>query len=261
MERQINRSTPDEMSVTFLSEGYRLLGNLHLPREKAPVILFSHGLASSKDSEKWVALACRLYDEGYAVLRFSYRGCGLGEEWSEGTSEDTTLTSRVRDYEAALEFLRSSGKVDANRIGVIGSSLGVCTAIAAGSPLVKNYVFLATPPRMIATPEMKESFEKKGYFEFANSGDPIPFRITRALFDDFQKYNMFELIKRIQSPVLMVQGSKDQIPIKDVRRLYDGANEPRRLEIIEGGSHSFIDNPEHLAKVIDLTIDWFKRYL
>ncbi|MDI6807110.1 MAG: alpha/beta hydrolase [Candidatus Aenigmarchaeota archaeon] len=71
--------------VEFRSEGYKLIGNLHLPPyENTPPILLCHGLASSKDSEKWLTFACRLEDEGYAALRFNFRGCGWANEWSEG---------------------------------------------------------------------------------------------------------------------------------------------------------------------------------
>lgn len=250
-----------QYSVHFLSEGYKLVGNLHLPRKNAPVVVFCHGLASSKDSEKWLTLACKLYDEGFAALRFSFRGCGSGEEWSEGSFEHSTLTNRVKDYQAALAFLQVDGRVDINRLSVIGSSLGVCTALAGASPLVKAYVLLASPPKMMATPEMAQAFDEKGYFEWAEDDSPSKYRITRELFDDFQQYNMFELIKQIRSPILMIQGGKDQIPMKLVRQLYADANEPKRLEIIEGGSHSFADDPVHLAKVIELSTEWFKRWL
>ena len=250
-----------EEKVQFLSDGYKIIGNLHLPRKNAPAVVLCHGLASSKDSEKWLALTYRLYDEGSAVLRFSFRGCGLGDEWSEGASEDTTLTNRVKDYQAALDFLQASGRVDMSRVGVVGSSLGVCTALAGNDPRVKAYVFLATPPRMMPTPEMLKSFAEKGYFEYASGESPMVFRVTKALFDDFQQYDMFELIKKLRRPVLMIQGSKDEIPIKYVRELFNNASEPKRFELIEGGTHSFADDPAHLAKVIDLSAEWFKRYL
>ena len=102
-------------TVEFDSEGYRLIGNLHLPlNTNAPCTVLCHGLVSSKDSEKWLTFASRLEDEGVASLTFNFRGCGWGKEYSEGEFQDTTLTDRIKDYKAALDFLESTGRYTMN---------------------------------------------------------------------------------------------------------------------------------------------------
>ena len=109
-----------EEPVVIYSEGQKMLGDLSVPGEKeAPFVLLSHGLESSKDGSKWLVLAQRFSDIGFGTLRFSYRGCGEGQEKSEGEFEDTTLTGRVADYRAAVGFLRERG-IDTARLGVIG---------------------------------------------------------------------------------------------------------------------------------------------
>jgi len=248
-------------SVEFRSEGHKLIGDLHCPRENAPCVLLCHGIASSKDSEKWLTIAYNLENSGYSTFRFNFRGCGWGEEWSEGDFQDTTLTARIKDYKAALDFLESTRKkVDTNILGVIGSSFGGCTIIAANDPRVKSYVALATPVRFGATPEMLKSFKEKGYYEYPGSQEPRMSRIKEILYDDLELFDMAEAVKKIKNPLLIIHGSKDSIPVNDVVGLYENANEPKKLEIIEGGSHIFIDTG-HLGKVIDLSIGWFKNYL
>ena len=246
--------------VEFRSEGYKLIGNLHCPYENAPCVLLCHGIASSKDSEKWLTIACNLEDEGYAALRFNFRGCGWGDEWSQGDFQDTTLTSRIKDYKAALDFLVSTGKVDTNRLGVIGSSFGGCTIIAANDLRPKAYVALATPYKLGTSPVMLESFREKGYYEYPGAEEPRMSRIKETLYDDLESYDMAEAVKKIKHPLLIIHGSKDTIPISDARRLYENANEPKRLEIIEGGSHIFVDTG-HLDRIIGLSIGWFKKHL
>ena len=247
-------------TVAFYSEGYRLIGNLHCPYENAPCVLLCHGIASSKDSEKWLTFADGLENEGFAALRFSFRGCGWGDEWSEGDFQDTTLTSRIKDYKAALDFLESTGNVDTNRLGVAGSSFGGCTIIAANDPRPKCYVALATPYELGTTTEVLKSFREKGYYEFPGVVEPRMSRIKETLYDDFKSYDMGEAVKRIEHPLLIVHGSRDTIAVSDARRLYENASQPKRLEIIEGGSHTFVDTG-HLGTVIDLSIGWFKKYL
>ncbi len=251
---------PGVERVEFSSEGYKLIGNLHCPYENAPCVVLCDGIISSKDSQKWLTFACSLEDEGYAALRFNFRGCGWGEEWSEADFQNTTLTSRIQDYQAALDFLVSTGKVDTSRIGVVGSSFGGCTIIAANDPRPRTYVALATPCKLGATPAMLKSFREKGYYENPGAGEPRMSRTKETLYTDFKLYDMAEAVKKIKHPLLIIHGSKDAIPLGDVRRLYENANEPKRLEIIEGGSHTFVDSG-HLPKVIDLSIGWFKKYL
>jgi len=242
--------------VEFSSESYRLIGDLHWPCKNAPCILLCHGAVSNKDSEKWLTAACSLEDAGFAALRFNFRGCGRGDEWSEGDFQDTTLTTRIRDYKAALDFL--AGKV--NRLGVIGSSFGGCTIIAANDPRPRAYVALATPCKFEATPIMLKSFQEKGYYEYPEAEEPRMSKIRQTLYDDFEQYDMAEAVTKIKHPLLIIHGSKDAIPVSDARKLYENANQPKRLEIIEGGSHIFVDTG-HLGKVIDLCIEWFKKYL
>ena len=248
--------------VTFYSEKHKLIGELHLPTGKnAPCIVSCHGLASSKDSEKWLTFACRAEDEGYAVFRFNFRSCGWGDEWSEGNSEDTTLSNRIKDYKAALDFLENTGKVDLSRLGVIGSSLGGCTIIAANDHRPKVYVTLATPYRFPQpTHEMLKSFKEKGYYENPEVEEPRMSRIKQGLYDDFKRYDMGVAIKGIKSPILIIHGSKDLIPVSDAYALYEKANRPKRIEIIQGGSHRFVDTG-HLGRVTELAIRWFKKYL
>jgi len=55
-------------------------------------------------------------------------------------------------------------------------------------------------------------------------------------------------------PVLFVHGTRDAIVgVEHSRRLYAAASEPKRLEIIEGGSHAealFRDDPKRFLRVV-----------
>src|SRR4030042_4425793 len=90
--------------VSFVSEGLRISGVLHLPEKKdPPCVIASHGLLSSKDSEKYIALGEQISKEGLAMLRFDFRG--IGE--SEGSEEDNTISKKIADLSAAIDFIKS----------------------------------------------------------------------------------------------------------------------------------------------------------
>ena len=79
-------------------------------------MIASHGLLSSKDSEKYIALGERLSKEGIAMLRFDFRG--IGE--SEGRLEDDTISRRITDLGRGDRFyLDPSRSWKKNRTGGI----------------------------------------------------------------------------------------------------------------------------------------------
>ena len=239
-----------EQAVTFYTDQQRIVGTLHLPYRNAPCVITLHGLESSKDSGKWPQLATRLHREGFACLRFNFRGCGSGAERSEGAFEATSLTDRIADYHCALQFLADSGAVDMERLGVIGSSFGGMVAIAACDLRVTAMVCLATPYTLA------QLTKATGEYEELPSGR----RLHKRFYDDLQHYHLLEAVKSAP-PLLIVHGASDElVPAEQALELYEAAPEPKRLEIIEDADHVF-SRPEHVARAIELSVNWVKRYL
>ena len=80
-----------------------------------------------------------------AGLRFTHRGCGGdGEPKADGLMEETTLSGRITDFQAALGFLIGTD-IDQARIGAVGSSFGGMVVLAAQDPSVQALALLATP--------------------------------------------------------------------------------------------------------------------
>ncbi|MEM0049210.1 MAG: alpha/beta fold hydrolase [Candidatus Bathyarchaeia archaeon] len=241
-------------SIEFYVGGQKIRGNLHLPYTGAPCIIVLHGLDSHKDSTKWLNVALRLFKEGYACLRFNFRGCGEADEKSDGLFEDTNLTSRIEDYRAALKFLRDCGKVDVQRIGVIGSSFGGMVAIAAQERGIKALVTISTPYTIQSLGETKLECGEETYYLL-----PSGRRLKEGFYRDLRKYDLLKAV-RSAPPILIIHGSSDQlVPVDHAFRLFETAREPKRIEIIDGADHAFT-NPEHLNKAISLAIEWFKKH-
>lgn len=245
-----------EQSVVIYNQGRKIFANFHLPYEGTPCIVMSHGLESSKDGNKWPVLSARFYDAGFASLRFTYSGCGEGEEKSEGEFKDTTLIGRVTDYRAVVDFLHQTG-IDATRLGVIGSSFGGTVALVARDSRIKVMVALAAPISFSQpTREERRRIKEKGYFELESGR-----RLRIDFFDDSCQYNILGEVEKIHCPLFIVHGSLDKVVlVEHAYKLYSHANEPKRLEVIKGANHSF-DKPEHLERAISLSFEWFKTYL
>ena len=107
--------------ITFLSDGLALKGTLHLPpSDKPPIVIGLHGLYSSQESPKQIALARACNALGLAYLRFDHRGCGR----SQGEFEKvTSLAARCRDLKSAIETVKAWPDTS-DQIGLFGSSMG-----------------------------------------------------------------------------------------------------------------------------------------
>ena len=115
--------------VTFFSEGVRLVGDVYYPDDLRPGerragIVLCHGYTGVKDL--YLPDNARVLNQaGYVVLVFDYKGWGD----SEGTRSRLAPYSRVADVQAALTFLGTRPEVDAERLGIYGTSYGGATVV------------------------------------------------------------------------------------------------------------------------------------
>jgi dipeptidyl aminopeptidase/acylaminoacyl peptidase len=118
-----------KQAVTFYSQGCKLMGDLYRPDnlgggETRAGILLCHGYTGVKDLYL-PDNAAALVAEGYVVLAFDYKGWGE----SEGLKSHLNPHGRVADAQAALTFLALQPEVDADRLGVYGTSYGGATVV------------------------------------------------------------------------------------------------------------------------------------
>jgi uncharacterized protein len=128
--------------VSFYSEGVRLSGDLFLPDglragEKRAGVVLCHGYTGVRNLYL-PDTAKALTDAGYVVLTFDYKGWGD----SDGPKSRLSPYGRVIDSQAALTFLGAQPMVDAERLGIYGTSYGGATVVwtAAVDPRVKAVV-------------------------------------------------------------------------------------------------------------------------
>jgi dipeptidyl aminopeptidase/acylaminoacyl peptidase len=230
--------------VFFQSEGHKISGILHLPeKENPPCVIASHGLLSSKDSEKYIALGRRISRAGMAMLRFDFRG--IGE--SEGGEEDNTISKKIDDLRSAIDFARSCRGLE-DRIGLVGSSLGGFLSLkkASTDQEIKAVVIWATPLH-VGDLKSKERDEDT----------PLP---PEAFFEDLQKHRLLPLLPKV-SNCLVIHGEKDElVPVDQAMEIFLNLNVPKELHIIGGADHRLTDSL-HRQRAVELTVEWFKRYL
>ncbi|MCC6628453.1 MAG: alpha/beta fold hydrolase [Chloroflexi bacterium] len=119
--------------VSFYSQSTRLVGHVHLPDglaegERRPGIVLCHGFNAAQ-TVAIPDIAAHLCAAGYAVLRFDYRGIGL----SDGPRGRIVPPEHVQDVRNALTFMQAQDHVDADRLGLYGTSFGGSHAVMAAA--------------------------------------------------------------------------------------------------------------------------------
>eukprot|EP00903_Cladosiphon_okamuranus_P001281 g1279.t1 len=132
------------------ADGVLLDAELTLPRgnDKVPAIVFITGSGpQNKDEElvghkPFLVLSDHLTRAGYGVLRYDDRGYGK----STGDYQTATASDFAADAAAALSFLQSHPRVDADKTGYLGHSEGGYIAPLAQLHSPASFqIFLAGP--------------------------------------------------------------------------------------------------------------------
>lgn len=234
-----------EEKVFFSTSEGKIVGIIHHPDHVSPrCIIACHGLFSNKESDKFVTIGERFAKEGITVLRFDFRGCGE----SDGTIEDTTITGRREDLNAALSFIRIHVPSTAHNIGLLGSSMGGYISLLAASSdkMVKAIVAWATP------------FSFDGLREaIANSNST---QLKEDFYLDAGQYKADKFVPQVKNLMLIHGDSDETVPLEHAKMLNQLAEEPKQLEIIKGADHSF-SNIKLRKKAISYSLKWFKKHL
>ncbi len=235
--------------ITFPADGLLLKGTLHRPPEAngAPVVIGCHGLFSTGDSPKQVALAERLNGLGIAFFRFDHRGCGR----SEGAfGAVTSLAGRCADLRAAVALMEKRPELD-GRIGLFGSSMGGAVSLAVAREIdPASIVTLAAPVRMETADHAVSAIRRSE----ASTG------LGGLFFRENLPFDISEGLGRIRN-LLVIHGEKDEvIPVDHAREIHGSAGRPKRLLIQAGGDHR-VSDPDHQAAFMAAAVAWFETGL
>jgi len=222
-------STPAQFGLQaqdlwFANEDGSRLHAWWLPAAQQPArgtVLHAHGNAANISNH--LPLVAWLPGAGYNVLSFDYRGFGR----SEGKP---TLDGVVADARAALAAARRQPGVDAQRLIVLGQSLGGATAIRA---LAQD----AAGVRLLIIDSAFSSYAGIARDAVRGSAWSLAAPLASAALPGRDK-DPVTAIATLRMPVLVLHGELDAvIPVEHGQRLHDAAHEPRRLLRIAGGEH------------------------
>lgn len=232
-----------EVPLDVVSGKFNLGATLCLPQGKGPfpAVVLVHA-SGPHDRDETVGaikvfrdIAWGLASNGVAVLRYEKRSRQYPNERLLTVNEET-----VDDAVAAVKTLEAREEIDSKKVFVLGHSLGAVLVprIAEQTANVAGFIVCAAPTQSLedvifsqvefverasgigsdsktiesARDEMKQV--KQLSLE-STKGGPL-LGLERSWWLDMQKYDAVQATKKIQRPVLLMQGEKDyQVGLKD----------------------------------------------
>ena len=290
----------DTRVVHFYSEGSRLEGDYFVPTglkggERRPGIVLCHGYSGIRQAI--LPDYAKLFAEaGYVALSFDYRGFG----GSEGPKWRIMALEQIDDIRNAITWLEAQPEVDADRIGVWGTSNGGAHApyVAGVDERVKaavGQVGYGDGRRLIMdirTPQERRELEAllaedrqqrvlTGKGTSATCDVLLASPQTRAFFAEALKalpelyceipwasaektmeYRPIDVVDRIAPRALLLIGAEkdDLCKFEGYRDLYERARQPKKLVGLPI-THYEIYTPQWVAKSARLAIQWYDQHL
>ena len=195
-------------------------------------IIYLHGNAENVSS--WYEACVEIQKHvNVNALIVDYRGYGK-------STGNPTIEGVINDALATYDFLIER-KISPENISVYGRSIGGAVALELASK------------RTVKSVVVQSSFTSlmdigKELYPF------VPQSLINVRF-----WNSVELIKRIQIPVLISHGDRDEIvPVSHSYKLFEAANNPKKLIILKGAAHNDISsyfNEEYFSVLKEFFID------
>ena len=190
---------------------------------EAPTVLYLHGSRWNLTGQLF--RIAQLREFGFSVLAIDYRGFGKSE--GELPSERTVYEDARVAWEKVVEL-----EPDPARRFIYGHSLGGAVAVELARDLSRQPHGAAGGAAAGLIVESSFTTLADAAAAIANTSLPVRWLLS-------QKFDSVDKIADVRMPVLLVHGTNDRyIPARFSEALYARATAPKKLLLIDGGSHN-----------------------
>jgi fermentation-respiration switch protein FrsA (DUF1100 family) len=201
-------------------------------------VVYFHGNGGNISNIGW--LGQRFTKQGFDVLLFDYRGYGAS------SGEVVDETDLYADGDAAVTFAIKEKGARPERVVLYGQSLG--TAIAADVASRGNFGVVVLESGFSSASSVAKT--------------ALPW-LPRWL--HFLGKNRFESARKlaiVRAPVLIIHGDPDPvIPADEARLLFDSANQPKKMFLIQGVGHNVFGSADEqqIKMISDVILEFLAR--
>jgi dipeptidyl aminopeptidase/acylaminoacyl peptidase len=222
-----------------------------------PAVVMPHGGPAAQRVDDWEPESAALVANGYICIAPNPRGStGYGAEFQRANYRDFG-GGDLKDDTAAVEFLKTTGYVDATKVGVFGQSYGGFLTLMA----------------LVKTPEIwAAAVDMYGIADWytTNSDPAMKEYNTRLLGDPDQNRQLYAslspvtYISNVRAPLLVLQGENDpRVPMAQSQQIVGKLRKEGRVvdaHFYAGEGHGFAKR-ENQIDSMERTLAWFDKYL
>ncbi len=245
------------------ADGVVLDAALHIPagHRLRGAVVQTHGINADMDEGgMFRRLAEGLTDEGFGVLRFSFRGHGH----SGGGQQGATIAGEILDLQAAVDAAREGF---AAPLSVVAARFGAgptCLSLPYLEPALQSLVLWNPVLDLHRTfvepilpwavenfgPAQQALLASQGYFSIEGT-----FEVGRVMFEEMRHYRPIDNFVSSRVPALMIHGDRDSAVPYDIARAAADTRGDCDFHAVHGSDHGF-DAREHEDEAITATISW-----
>ncbi len=213
---------------------------------KRPVVVLVHGLTGFMD-EALLYNAARYFDKrGFSSMRFNL----YGEQKDARKIRQTTLKTHAQDLDLVVRYLRRMG---ATKIFCIGHSYGGPTILLSKEKEYDGIVLWDASYRFI--------FKNAKYLKEMNAyliQWGVDWLMGQKMYAEPWKIAWERIMDDITVPIKIITAEKGLV--RDGKKYYTLAKEPKAYTMISKASHRFEENGV-LEKLHKATIEWFEKFI
>ena len=223
-----------------------------------PVVIFVHGISSTRTGGGMTELACMLNERGFGALMFDLRGHGRS-----GSGLMSGGWYERLDVLGAFDYLRGRG-VPPDDIGLLGMSLGAATATlaAADEPRIRAAVLDCPFARASELIEDEAALRTPLPRWLARVFKPAAMLLARHYYDiDVEAIAPESAVARLGYPIMVIAAADDdRIPTDHSLRVHAAASDGSALWVVDGVEHcgAFM---EHRERYADRVCEYFAERL
>ena len=252
-----NSITPKDLSLPYkdikflAADGCLLSGWLILSPSAKGTIICCHGYPANK-SDILPAIKFLYPEFNHFLFDFRAHGDSQGRLVTFGLRES-------RDISGAIRYIKKSPEMKDLPLGIWGYSLGGAVAIKS-SIQNKEIKAIVTDSTYADFPEMVYQYYG-GFGPFKYLAGFLPRFLSNFLIKGgLSQLSPENIIGYVRCPILIMHSKDDPfVPARHAKRLYQRANEPKELLILEGISHGAVSNMNYKEKVAAFFEKWLWR--
>ena len=229
--------TPADVGLAYkdvtltTNDGLKISG-WYIPGTQPNAVVIVHGIWANKQAI--MPATVMLAEAGYHVLAIDLRGHGAseGEQLSYGYYE-------ALDVQAGADYLLALPNVE--KVGVMGYSLGGAAVVRAAATDERIQAVVVESSFSSLADAVGDSFSQHTSLPSWPFAPLLVRAAERKLGLTVEQINSAsDLASMPARPVLIIHGSDDELfPVQHAHKLYEVAQEPKDLWIIEGLKHDY----------------------